>query len=378
MCSLEMAHLTISSLGSSRERSRQGKWRILSKWAASRSSSGSSLSSSILKISDQEEDDLCGPTEPQLHRPRSAVRQSVQRKRQSETRPSSGTLLRTSSGDKSAEPQHNTPGPSGSQSFWGTSYQRGEDSSMHRGPVGSPGPSGLQSFWSRREDSSVHHRASSASSARASAPIAEKSAPKVEPPDRFSGARQPDTSLQHPAGSQPMRSAASTPGREEAASEPRDKRSPTSTSSKNDKSRAKPVVGVDRAAQGRRSSPISRPSNQRKLGTAVRRPVGYRALQEIARFRSSTQTLIPRLSFARVVREIMQCHATGGHDLRIQRLALDALQQGSEAVLVALLEGSNLIAHSARRVTIMPRDIQTLLTIIRNYGSLQQSLTERH
>nr|XP_054919934.1 proteoglycan 4-like [Dermacentor andersoni] len=405
-----MAHLTGSNQDSSRERSRQGKWLTLSRWVASRSSSESSLSSALLKISDREDDEPRGPVEP---RPRSEAfrprRESAKRKLQSETRPSSGTLPRDSSGNKPAEPspvsspqpdgtgpsgrrsfwrtsyqpdedssiQHTpigSPGPSGRQPLWRTSYQPDEGSSIYHGPTGSPGPSGRQSFWSRGEDSSGLHRAPPASSTRVSAHSAEKTAPEVEPTDRVSGARQPDASLQHPAGSQPTRSAASTPRHGEPALEPCGKRAATSTSGKNDASRAKPVAEVDRATQGRASSPISRPSKQQKQGTAAKRPVGYRVLKEMARFRAGTRKLIPRLPFGRVARGIVRRHTTGGHDLRMQKSALEALQEASEAVIVAVLEGAALIAHNARRVTIMPRDIETLLTIIRDYASLHSSL----
>ncbi|XP_070390318.1 histone H3.v1-like [Dermacentor albipictus] len=355
-----MADMTGSNPDSSRERSRQGKWRILSRWSASRSASQSTtLSSDILKISDREDDESRGPAVP---RPRSPRRESAKRKLQ--TRPSSGTLARDSSGDKPAEPspvpsQADSTGPSGRQSsFWRTSYQPDEGSSVHRGPAGSPGASGRQSFWSRGEDSSGLHRAP----------------PAFSPRLRVSGARQPDASLQHPAGSQPTRSAASTPRRGEPASEPRAKRATRSTSGKNDASRAKPVAEVDRATQGRTSSSISRPSKQRKQGTAAKRPVGYKVLKEILRLRASTRKLIPRQPFERVVREIVRRHTTDGHDLRIARAAFEALQEASEATVVAVLEGAGVNAHRAGRATTTTRDMATVLADIRNYGMLHSSL----
>ena len=45
-------------------------------------------------------------------------------------------------------------------------------------------------------------------------------------------------------------------------------------------------------------------------------------------------------------------------DLRFEGAALLALQEASEAYLIALLEDSNLLAIHAKRVTIMPKDIQ--------------------
>ncbi|XP_068930544.1 histone H3.3A-like isoform X3 [Petaurus breviceps papuanus] len=55
------------------------------------------------------------------------------------------------------------------------------------------------------------------------------------------------------------------------------------------------------------------------------------------------------------VREIAQDFKT---DLRFQSAAIGALQEVSEAYLVGLCEDTNLCAIHAKRVTIMPKDIQ--------------------
>ncbi|KAK2704535.1 hypothetical protein QYM36_016812 [Artemia franciscana] len=59
--------------------------------------------------------------------------------------------------------------------------------------------------------------------------------------------------------------------------------------------------------------------------------------------------------FERLVREIAQDFKT---DLRFQSSAVTALQEASEAYLVGLFEDTNLCAIHAKRVTIMPKDIQ--------------------
>ena len=46
------------------------------------------------------------------------------------------------------------------------------------------------------------------------------------------------------------------------------------------------------------------------------------------------------------------------NDQRIQAVAIKGLQEAAEAYLVGLFEDSNLCAIHARRVTIMPRDVQ--------------------
>ncbi|XP_059197081.1 histone H3-like [Centropristis striata] len=91
----------------------------------------------------------------------------------------------------------------------------------------------------------------------------------------------------------------------------------------------------------------------------VKKPHRYRpgtvALREIRRYQKSTELLIRKLPFQRLVREIAQDFKT---DLRFQSSAVMALQESSEAYLVGLFEDTNLCAIHAKRVTIMPKDIQ--------------------
>ncbi|XP_037568151.1 histone H3.v1 [Dermacentor silvarum] len=91
----------------------------------------------------------------------------------------------------------------------------------------------------------------------------------------------------------------------------------------------------------------------------VKKPHRYRpgtvALREIRRYQKSTEMLIRKLPFQRLVREIAQDFKT---DLRFQSSAVQALQEACEAYLVGLFEDSNLCAIHAKRVTIMPKDIQ--------------------
>ena len=82
---------------------------------------------------------------------------------------------------------------------------------------------------------------------------------------------------------------------------------------------------------------------------------GTVALKDIRHYQGSTALLIRKLPFQRVVREITQDIKTG---LRFQSAALLCLQEATEAYLVSLFDDANLCAIHARRVTIMPRDIQ--------------------
>ena len=101
-----------------------------------------------------------------------------------------------------------------------------------------------------------------------------------------------------------------------------------------------------------------------------KKPHRYRpgtvALREIRRYQKSTDLLLRKLPFQRLVREIAQNISA---DLRFQAAALAASQEASEAFLVGLMEDSNLCAIHARRVTIMPKDLQLSQRIRRDYQS---------
>ncbi|XP_036309028.1 uncharacterized protein LOC118727359 [Pipistrellus kuhlii] len=80
----------------------------------------------------------------------------------------------------------------------------------------------------------------------------------------------------------------------------------------------------------------------------VKKPHRYRpgtvALREIRRYQKSTELLIRKLPFQRLVREIAQDFKT---DLRFQSSAVMALQEACEAYLVGLFEDTNLCAIHA-------------------------------
>ena len=79
------------------------------------------------------------------------------------------------------------------------------------------------------------------------------------------------------------------------------------------------------------------------------------ALREVRRYQKSTELLIRKPPFQRLVREIAQGFNT---DLRFQSAAIGALQEAGEAYLVGLFEDPNLCAMHGKRVTIIPKDIQ--------------------
>merc|ERR1712193_202786 len=83
---------------------------------------------------------------------------------------------------------------------------------------------------------------------------------------------------------------------------------------------------------------------------------GSIALQEIRKYQRSTDLLIRKLPFARIVKDIT--NHVHGDLLRFTAEALLALQEVTEDFMVHLFEDCNLCAIHARRVTIMPKDLQ--------------------
>ena len=97
--------------------------------------------------------------------------------------------------------------------------------------------------------------------------------------------------------------------------------------------------------------PASQAGDKRK----IRYKPGTVALREIRRYQKSTDLLLPRAPFQRLVREI-----TGAHDpdLRFQAQALIALQEAAEAYLVGIFEDTQLCAIHAKRVTVQKKDME--------------------
>eukprot|EP00804_Cyclotella_cryptica_P009781 CCRYP_013244-RB/>CCRYP_013244-RB protein AED:0.09 eAED:0.05 QI:0/-1/0/1/-1/1/1/0/130 len=99
-----------------------------------------------------------------------------------------------------------------------------------------------------------------------------------------------------------------------------------------------------------------------------KKPHRYRpgtvALREICKYQKSTDLLIRKLPFQRFLREVTQDFRG---DMRYQATALAASQEASEAYIIGLLVDTNLCANHARRVTIMPKDMQLSRRIQREY-----------
>jgi len=93
---------------------------------------------------------------------------------------------------------------------------------------------------------------------------------------------------------------------------------------------------------------------------------GMLALKEIRKYQKSTELLIRKLPFSRLVREITTEVAPQREDMRFQGLAMEALQTATENYMTALFEDTNLCAIHAKRVTVYPKDMQLALRIRRS------------
>ncbi|KAG9317406.1 histone-fold-containing protein [Chiua virens] len=158
--------------------------------------------------------------------------------------------------------------------------------------------------------------------------------------------------------------------------------SSTNEPSTSNPKRAKPST----ARKSTGSGPPVASSSRNKLPHAADEQPGQRkkrryrpgtlALREIRKYQRSTDLLLRRLPFSRVVREIALDMMTdtnprmGEVGLRWQSSAILALQEATEAFLVHLFEDANLCAIHAKRVTIMQRDIQLARRIRGPWGGL--------
>ena len=93
-------------------------------------------------------------------------------------------------------------------------------------------------------------------------------------------------------------------------------------------------------------------------------------LREIRRYQKSTECLIKRSPFQKLIREISQEYrvcpqgpGTPSIQVRFQSTAIAALQEAAENIIVGVFEDVNLLAVYAKRVTVMPQDVRLALRI---------------
>ena len=109
-------------------------------------------------------------------------------------------------------------------------------------------------------------------------------------------------------------------------------------------------------------------TKKKTSGAGVKKPHRYRsgtvALREIRRMQSTSNLLIRKLPYQRLVREIFSNEIVDGDNkeiaYRIQSTALLAMQEATEARLINTFEDVNLLAIHAKRVTIQDKDVELL------------------
>ena len=94
-------------------------------------------------------------------------------------------------------------------------------------------------------------------------------------------------------------------------------------------------------------------NNRRKIPQKYNQSIN--ALHEIKKYQDTTDLLIRIKPFLRLVKKIAYSYNT---ELKFQRAAIEALQEGSEAFLVLFFDLTNILATHANRVTILQRDIR--------------------
>ena len=94
------------------------------------------------------------------------------------------------------------------------------------------------------------------------------------------------------------------------------------------------------------------------------------ALREIRRYHKSTECLIKKSPFQKLIQELSQEYCicpqgpgTPSMQERFQSTAIAALQEAAENFIVGLFEDVSLLAVHTKRVTVMPRDIRLALRI---------------
>lgn len=95
-----------------------------------------------------------------------------------------------------------------------------------------------------------------------------------------------------------------------------------------------------------------------QMSAAVKRPhrfkAGTVALREIRKYQKTTDLLIRKLPFQRLVREVASQYKS---DARFQSSSILAIQESLENYLTGLFEDGNKCAIHAKRVTLMARDL---------------------
>ena len=159
----------------------------------------------------------------------------------------------------------------------------------------------------------------------------------------------------------------SVPSTSSTSAQQRLKPKPSARSVKEAQAELKRILAEKREEKRKKAAArMAKKGGQKAPKGGVKKRYRYRlgtvALKQIRQYQKSTELLIRKLPFQRLVREIASDSEVIKSPLcgkvRFQSAAIMALQEAAEAYLVGLFEDTNLCAIHAKRVTIMPKDIQ--------------------
>jgi len=132
-----------------------------------------------------------------------------------------------------------------------------------------------------------------------------------------------------------------------------------------------------RAAPLGRAAVAIKKTAAKPAGGGVRKPHRFRpgtvALREIRRYQKSSDLLLRKAPFTRLVREVMDEVSVTGNPLRLQVTARDALQEAAEAFLVNIFEDTNEAAIMCKNVTIFPRHMQFIVRLRKSQAERMES-----
>ena len=159
----------------------------------------------------------------------------------------------------------------------------------------------------------------------------------------------------------------SAPSTSSTSAQQRLKPKPSARSVKEAQAELKRILAEKREEKRKKAAArMAKKGGQKAPKGGVKKRYRYRpgtvALKQIRQYQKSTELLIRKLPFQRLVCEIASDSEVIKSPLcgkvRFQSAAIMALQEAAEAYLVGLFEDTNLCAIHAKRVTIMPKDIQ--------------------
>ena len=108
---------------------------------------------------------------------------------------------------------------------------------------------------------------------------------------------------------------------------------------------------------------MCRKSNKGQVKKRRRYRPGTVALRDIRKYQTSTETLIPKRSFQRLVKEVMQneCSERDIPPKKVTSECLLALQCSTEQYVTELFEQSQRAAFHGKRITLQPKDMEIVI-----------------